>query len=81
MKRQKRRHTWKDSHLRKHRFNMKRFCSKGLYYWDRKKFSEEDHEKRRMLVKNSLHKVAFKGYDEEECYFPTIWRNYRVYWW
>mgnify|MGYP003633360797 CR=1 FL=1 len=77
MKRQKRRHNWNAKHLRKHRFNRKGFSF--FCYWEREKFSEEDHEKRRMIAKTSLHKVINKGYEEEECYFPTSWRNYPFY--
>ena len=77
--RQKRRHTWKANHLRKHRFSFKGISWKGAWYYDRSNICLEDHLQRRALEKLTLQKIV-KGCEEEDLYFPTKWRNTKEYW-
>jgi hypothetical protein len=77
---QKRRHTWKSKHLRKHRFSFKGIRWKAEWYWYRESYCNEDHEQRRVLEKQALQKIM-KGWDEEELYFPRKWRHRPFYWW
>lgn len=78
MTRQKRRWTWKNKHLRKHRFSFKGIRWKGEWYWYREKYSLEDHEKRRTKENIALHKI-WKGYEEEDVYFPEKWKDTKIY--